>query len=97
MSGQEVILLTCTQPLWGRYLVLDARVNGYFHLTEVEVFDGKWTILSREICKVVIAKYSCHYKWFIISLVAFVVEYLHHLLLRSNSARLWLTFVNDND
>ena len=54
-SGQKVEL-TCTQPLWGRYLVLDARVNGYFHLTEVEVFDGKWTISSREICKVVIAK-----------------------------------------
>ena len=39
-SGQEVIL-TCANPLWGRYLVLDARVTDYFHLSEVEVFDGK--------------------------------------------------------
>ena len=41
MQSAQVVMLTCTKPLWGRYLVLDARVDDCFHLTEVEVFDGK--------------------------------------------------------
>ena len=35
--------LTCAALLyaWGRYLFIAANVDTYFHLTEVEVFDGR--------------------------------------------------------
>ena len=39
------VTLTCVTPMyaWGRYLFVAAGVYGYFHLAEVEVFDGMLT------------------------------------------------------
>ena len=58
-SGQEVIL-TCANPLWGRYLVLDARVKKRFHLSEVEVFDGKLPWYNHVDDIILRNKLSCH-------------------------------------
>ena len=36
------VTLPCDTPMyaWGRYLFVEARVKDFFHLAEVEVFDG---------------------------------------------------------
>ena len=41
LTGASVTL-PCDTPMyaWGRYLFVEARVDAYFHLAEVEVFDG---------------------------------------------------------
>ena len=41
LTGASVTL-PCDTPMyaWGRYLFVEARVDRYFHLAEVEVFDG---------------------------------------------------------
>ncbi|KAK2152093.1 hypothetical protein NP493_2529g00006, partial [Ridgeia piscesae] len=41
----DSVTLTCVTPMyaWGRYLFVAARVDQYFHLAEVEVFDGMLT------------------------------------------------------
>ena len=44
MDSLEVVELICTSPLyaWGRYLFLvPVTPSGFFHLSEVEVYDGK--------------------------------------------------------